>query len=146
MKHTLAGWELLALRRQLDELLNLLAVPPEQHAAAWIPPVDLVELPDRYAVHIDVPGVAASDLRVTFARGRLRVAGRRIARSEQQAGTHCHRAERSHGGFYLEIRVPPGVVREAAKATLKDGVLEVSLPRCADDTQPIVIPVIAEEP
>ncbi len=146
MNQTLAGWELLGLRRQLDELLNLLAIPPEQHAAAWTPPVDLVELPDRYAVRIDVPGVAAGDLRVTFVRSRLRVTGRRIAHSERHAGTHCHRAERSHGGFYLEIRVPPGVARELAQARLQDGVLEVSLPRCADDSQPIVIPVIAEEP
>ncbi len=146
MNQSLTGWELLILRRQLDELLNLLAVPPEQHAAAWTPPVDLIELPDRYAVRIDVPGVAAGDLRVTFARGRLRVSGRRVARSEKDAGAHCHRAERFHGKFYLEIRIPPGVVRETAKATLRDGVLEISLPRCADDSQPLVIPVIAEEP
>ena len=146
MNLTIASWELLGLWRQLDELLNLLATPAGQNATAWAPPVDLIELPDRYAVRIDVPGVAAADLRVTFANHRLRVAGRRIARSSRHAGARCHRAERNHGGFYLEIRVPPGVVRELAQARLHNGVLEVNLPRCANDSQPIVIPVVAEEP
>lgn len=146
MHQVFEGWELLGLTRQLDELLNLLAIPPEQQGAAWTPPVDLVECPDRFVVRIDVPGVARADLRVTMARHRLRVSGRRLANKGRQTAAHCHRAERSHGGFFLEIRVPPGVVGERATALLRDGVLEIALPRCADDSQVIAIPITEEEP
>lgn len=146
MNQALASWELLGLTRQLDDMLSLIAIPPEQHAAAWTPPVDLIELPERFVVRIDVPGISGADLRVTFARSRLCVAGRRTAHGERHTGAHCHRAERSHGSFYLEIRVPPGVARERAKAHLGNGILEVSLARCADDREPIAIPIREEEP
>lgn len=144
MRRTPAGWELVGLARQLEDLLNLLAVPPEQHGAAWTPPLDLLELPGRYAVRIDVPGITRRDLRVILTRNRLRVSGRRTGHGERQVA-HCHRAERSHGGFYLEIRLPPGVGRAGVTALLRAGVLEITLPRF-DDDKTIEVPITEEEP
>ncbi|MEP0774564.1 MAG: Hsp20/alpha crystallin family protein [Acidobacteriota bacterium] len=146
MNRALAGWELAALARQLDELLALLASPPEQRAAAWTPPVDLIELPDRLAVRIDVPGVTRGDLRLTLTRNRLRLAGRRFATADRQAAAHCHRAERNHGGFFLEIRLPPGIIREQVTARLEAGVLEIILPRGDEDREVVTVPIREEEP
>lgn len=145
MNPIFANWELAALTRQLDELLTLLATPAEQRAAAWTPPVDLVELPDRFTVRIDVPGVSCGDLRVTLTRQRLRVAGRRLAASGRRAAAHCHRAERNHGRFFLEIRLPPGILRDKVTARLHAGVLEVTLPRSDDDKEVINVPIREEE-
>ncbi len=146
MNRALAGWELAALARQLDELLTLLASPPEQRAAAWTPPLDLVELPDRFIVRIDVPGIARADLRLTLTRNRLRLAGRRSATANRQVATHFHLAERNHGGFFLEIRVPPGIIRERVTARLEAGVLEIILPRGDDDREVMSVPIREEEP
>lgn len=146
MNRVLAGWELAALARQLDELLTLLASPPEQRAAAWTPPVDLIELPDRIAVRIDVPGISRGDLRLTLTRNRLRLAGRRLATAKGQVAAHCHRAERNHGGFFLEIRLPPGTLRERVTARLQAGVLEIILPRSDDDGEVMTVPIHEEEP
>lgn len=146
MNRALAGWELAALARQLDELLALLASPPEQRTAAWTPPLDLVELPDRFIVRIDVPGIARGDLRLTLTRHRLRLAGRRFATADRQVAAHCHRAERNHGGFFLEIRLPPGAIRERVTARLQAGVLEIILPRGDDDREEMTVPICEEEP
>lgn len=142
----LAGWELLALARQLDEVLDLLAIAPAPPGAAWTPPLDLIELPDRYIVRIDVPGVPRADLRVTVARSRLRVSGRRTVHRARPGTLHCHRAERNHGGFYLEIRLPSSTAGELATAVLRAGVLVITLPRRNEPNQPLTVPITEEEP
>jgi len=39
-----------------------------------------------------------------------------------------YRAERSYGAFYRTVALPPGTASDQAKASFKDGVLEIRMP------------------
>lgn len=39
-----------------------------------------------------------------------------------------YRSERSYGSFYREIPLPGGVDRDEARASFRDGVLEITMP------------------
>ena len=57
----------------------------------------------------------------------LRIEGeRRQEREEKRKGVY--RSERSYGRFYREVPLPEGIDPEQAKASFKNGVLEVTMP------------------
>jgi HSP20 family protein len=64
--------------------------------------------------------VAISDTQVTIEGERQR------HHDEEREG--FYRSERSYGRFYRTIPLPEGVIADQAKATFKDGVLEVTIP------------------
>jgi HSP20 family molecular chaperone IbpA len=136
-----AGWELVALQRQLDELFSLLAPTGEGQPSTWDPPVDLLELEDRFVARLDVPGVERASLHVTVRRKVLRVTGAKLPHKARASRTRCHHAERAHGAFSVEVRLPSPVLPREARATLSSGVLEVTLPRCGDEDESFAIPV-----
>ena len=39
-----------------------------------------------------------------------------------------YRSERSYGSFYRVVPLPEGAIAEQAKATFRDGVLEITMP------------------
>ena len=51
---------------------------------------------------------------------------RKKEKEEKKEG--YYRAERSYGAFYRTLPLPEGVKVDAAKAAIKDGVLEVTVP------------------
>ena len=142
-----SGWELELIQRHLDELLNLLAVPRGPAEAGFAPPVDLQEGADRYVVRVDLPGVAASELAITLRERELRIAGRRQPAWGQSGKGRCHHMERGFGAFSVEVMLPGPVRPDAAKAELRAGVLEISLPRVRERRDSLyTIRVTDEEP
>ena len=64
---------------------------------------------------------------MTVAHDELTIEGeRKIETEEKKEG--FYRTERSYGGFYRHIVLPEHVKAEEAKATFKNGVLEVAMP------------------
>lgn len=86
---------------------------------------------DDQALHVEaeLPGVPASSLEVTVEGDELTLAGERPARAEE--GLAVHRRERTTGRFARVVRLPVPVDAGAVSASLRDGVLEVTLPRAA---------------
>lgn len=86
---------------------------------------------DDRAVHVEaeLPGVRAEALEITVEGDELTLAGERPARSA--ADLAVHRRERNTGRFARVLRLPVPVDASAVAATLRDGVLEVTLPRTA---------------
>ena len=141
-----AGWELEQIQRQLEELLALFASAGET-ASVWSPPLDLLEDPKSFTVRVDLPGVKSGDLAITLRDQELRIAGRKPHSIEENRRRHCHQVERGFGPFAVEVLLPGPVRAGAASARLRDGVLEVSLPRVADRRSSIyTIPLQDEEP
>jgi HSP20 family protein len=142
-----AGWELELIQRHLDELMSLLAVPRGAGEAAFSPPVDLRQSDDNYVVHVDVPGVTASGLVVTLRQRELRIAGRKLPAGEPSRKGHCHHMERGFGTFSVEVLLPGPVRAAAATASLRAGVLEITLPRLKERRDSVfTIGVTDEEP
>lgn len=142
-----AGLELELIQRHLDELMSLLAVPRGTGETAFSPAVDLRQNDDHYLVHVDVPGVAASELVVTLRQRELRIVGRKLPAAEPSRKGHCHHMERGFGTFSVEVLLPGPVHAAVATASLRAGVLEITLPRVKERRDSVfTINVTDEEP
>jgi len=101
-------------------------VPKEVEEASWIPDVEFFEKDGRLVVRTDLPGLNKEDIKIEVNDETLIVQGER-KREKEEKGERFARSERSYGSFYRAIRLPEGVNPETAKATFKNGVLEVTL-------------------
>ena len=142
-----SGAELERVQRHLDELLGLLAAPPQALDPGFAPAVDLRDCGARYVVLVDVPGVSGSEISVDVAGRELRVTGRKLPEREAEGSAHCLHMERGFGTFSVEILLPGPVQPAAGHAVLRAGVLEITLPRLAERRDRAhAIPVSVEEP
>eukprot|EP00898_Chlorokybus_atmophyticus_P007353 jgi/Chlat1/7619/Chrsp64S07104 len=89
--------------------------------------VDVVERPDAFEFHADVPGVSKEDLSVQVFEGRvLSISGKR-KREARQEGDRFHRAERNFGEFERRFKLPKLVDASKVSAKHDNGVLTVSV-------------------
>lgn len=121
---------------QLDKLLATLSRVPQAVAPiaarpampAWAPPVSIFARKNELVVCVDLPGVSRDQLTVTATPGAIAVSGRRPSPfSDEQ--TRLQRGEAPLGAFRREIALPPDAALEGLSASLKDGVLEIRVPR-----------------
>lgn len=96
--------------------------------SAWKPPVDLFEEGERYVLLADVPGTAAADVEVLIEEDQLVLRGERRP-SGTIAPEAFLRVERPHGRFVVQIALPPSVDTSGIRATHRQGVLELVLPK-----------------
>lgn len=82
---------------------------------------------DKLYVEALVPGVAPEKLDVTVEGNVLTIAGVRQAVEEQ--GQTWHRRERETGRFMRTLELPVEVDADQVKASYRDGVLTVTLPK-----------------
>ena len=123
--------ELGTLQREMDRLFGSVFSVPTVAAARrgrWIPSMDLLQSGEEYVLRADLPGLAAGDVKVEIDENVLTVSGERV-RSEEQGGDGYRRVERATGSFARSLRLPSGIDATAVTARLRDGVLEVHIPR-----------------
>jgi HSP20 family protein len=93
---------------------------------AWSPPADVCETSDAVVVRVELPGVEA-----TLAAGALHVAGTKKSRVPRGRVTHLC-SERGYGKFCRTVPLRGPVRTRGAGASLRDGLLTVTLPKLAD--------------
>ena len=117
--------------RDFDDLFSWLgdfnrnAVGEGLGGADWTPAVDIRETDDDYRIDIELPAVAAEDVKVTVKDGVLEVTGER--RFEKETKGKVHRVERRYGRFVRSFRLPENVDEQRIDASSKDGVLHLKL-------------------
>jgi len=92
------------------------------------PKVDILDKDEALIVRADVPGVKKDDLEITIAGDRLVFEAKREFEEEEQKGEFV-RHEMAYGRLYRAVHLPVEVDGNQAKAELKDGVLEITLPK-----------------
>lgn len=95
---------------------------------AMAPPVDIKETADMVTVRVDLPGVAANEVDIQFNGNQLTISGEKKEEKEDKGETY-HRVERRSGRFSRTITMPCAVQQEQIEATMKDGTLNVVLPK-----------------
>jgi HSP20 family protein len=94
---------------------------------AWAPKVDMVQRGNELVIRADLPGLNADDVTVEISDDTITISGeRQEERAEENNGVY--RYERTYGAFFREIPLPEGAIVDQAKATFKDGVLEITMP------------------
>lgn len=98
----------------------------ESWAGTFVPDIEVIEKEGAVVVHADLPGIRKEDLHVEINDSSLVIKGER-RRSEEEKKDGYVRSERSYGSFYRSIPFPDGLTAGDAKASFKDGVLEVEV-------------------
>ena len=116
----------------------------EEVAAAWAPPVDIVETPETLNFIVEVPGFKNEDLTLRVENGVLTLEGERKFEAETNERNY-HRVERSYGKFVRGFTLPSNMNPEKIQANLTDGVLFISLSK-KEETKPKTIQIGAGAP
>jgi HSP20 family protein len=93
----------------------------------WSPSVEIFQRNSELVVRADLPGLSKDDVKVDVTDEAITIHGeRRREHEDERAGVY--RSERSYGSFHRVIALPEGAITDQAKATFRDGVLEVTIP------------------
>ncbi len=96
----------------------------------WVPAMDLVETESDFVLKADLPGMSESDVHIEVEDNILTISGERKSETEDRKAGY-YRVERSFGSFRRGLTLPEGVDPESVKATFVNGVLEVTVPKPA---------------
>jgi HSP20 family protein len=102
-------------------------------AAGWRPATDLIEEADRYVLRADLPGVAAGNVEVRIENGSLFLRGERKMDGNVPTESYL-RVERPYGHFAVKVALAPNVDTTSVRASHKNGVIEVVLPKRKAET------------
>lgn len=103
---------------------SLTGTPRAIESFTWTPKVEVLRKNDQFIVRADLPGLTKEDVTLEITEEALTIEGERKHEKEEK-GEGFYRSERAYGNFYRCIPLPEGVLAESAKATFKNGVLEV---------------------
>jgi HSP20 family protein len=123
------------MRRVSDEMNSMLTAilpfgsvrtPSRSAEQVWAPQIEVFERDGKLVVRADLPGMNKDDVRVEVRDNTLIIEGeRREERQEDREGYFL--TERVYGSFFRAIPLPDGVNPDKARATFRDGVLELEL-------------------
>ena len=100
--------------------------------ANW-PRTNVYDTGDTLEVRAEVPGLAADDLNINIQGNYLEISGNR--KSDAPEGYSAHRVERGDASFSRCFTLTTEVDVDKAEASLKDGILTLSLPK-AENVKP----------
>lgn len=136
MRWDIAKWDpfrdMVSLRDEVDKVFKDFfgRLPAERRLAEgyWFPTVDLEESPDEVAITAEIPGMRKEDIHISISGDQLSITGER-RKEEEEKGKTYHRIERSYGRFQRTVALPTEVLSDKARASYKDGLLKITLPK-----------------
>jgi HSP20 family protein len=131
----LMRWEpsegLASLRREMDRLFeNFFERGPRSFGelGAWEPAVEVADTKDAVIVKAQVPGISKDNLQVNITDDALTLKGE-MKEEEKKEEKNYVRREFRYGAFTRTVALPAAVQSDKAQAQLKDGVLEITIPK-----------------
>jgi len=118
--------ELERMRKRLDYLMGRLWAPLETPPTGF--PIDLSETDEEIIVRADLPGFEKKDVKIRATENTLEIIASRKEEIREK-GEYFFRAERRKGEIRRFITLPVPVDYQKAKATMKNGVLTIRLPK-----------------
>lgn len=93
-----------------------------------LPKVDIIDRADEVLVKAEIPGIDKKDLEVSVAGNTVTIKGQSSHEEKEEKGDF-YRCEISRGSFSRTLTLPSDVDVSQAKASFKDGMLELTLPK-----------------
>ena len=91
----------------------------------WKPSFEVLNSDDSYRVRADLPGMIKKDVDIEISDDVITIKGER----KNQYSDKSNYSEFSYGKFSRSFNLPDDVKQEAIKASMKDGVLALEIPR-----------------
>ena len=124
------------IQTEVNRLFDNWSGRPASGERMWLPAVDVHETKDEFVLTLDIPGVTEKDVHLSITGDMLTIKGeRRFEREAEGNGNTYHRVERLYGKFERSVQLPTMVQTDKVKATYRDGVLTVTLPK-AEEVKP----------
>lgn len=123
--------ELERIRKEMDSLWDTLfdrRPVRGDGVSEWMPSLDLSETKNSYIVSAEIPGIEPKDVEISLTDNVLTIKGEK-KQEKQEDNENYHLIERSYGSFTRSFRLPVQVQADKVKATYKNGVLKITLPK-----------------
>jgi HSP20 family protein len=121
--------ELVTMRDDVDRLFHtFFGRENDTYDSYWRPAIDIEENNGNLMVRAEIPGMSKDDIKVSVKDNLLTISGERKRENESKDKTY-YRVERCYGEFRRMIRLPAEVDADKVKASYKDGILHVTLPK-----------------
>jgi HSP20 family protein len=102
-----------------------------------VPTAEVAEKENEFVVTVELPGIDQKNVDVNVTGNMLTIKGeKRDEKEEDQKEKHYHLSERRYGSFSRSFTLPETVAQDKITATMKDGVLILTLPKTEEATKP----------
>ena len=98
----------------------------------WRPPVDIFETDEGIVLKVELPGIDKDDVSVEIKDNALILKGERLV-DPQIKDENYYRKERAFGKFHRSFSLQQPIKPDLIKATFKDGVLTIKIPRPGEE-------------
>jgi HSP20 family protein len=116
------------INRLFEEDLKREGEETPMSTRCWAPATDIYETKDEYVFKLELPGISKDDVKVELEGANLRISGDRKEEKEVDKENY-HRVERVCGSFARNFQLPKNANGEKVKANMKDGILELRIPK-----------------
>jgi HSP20 family protein len=116
------------MNRLFEETVARGTVREEAKAGQWSPAVDILEAEGEIILRAEVPGVDLNAIDIQIKDNVLTLRGERTFENQVKK-EHYYRIERSYGTFVRSFTLPGTIDQTCVEAQLRDGILEVKLPK-----------------
>lgn len=93
-----------------------------------LPSLDLIDRDNEVVVRAEIPGIQKEDIEVSLADNVLTIKGHTSSERKEEKGDY-YRHEISSSSFARSVSIPSDVSESKVNANLKNGILEVTLPK-----------------
>jgi HSP20 family protein len=122
--------DLASLRESMDKLFEdfFTRQPRSQALTAWQPSVEVFETDGDIVVRAELPGIDPKHVDISVTQDTLTIRGEAKAEHEEK-GRNYFRRELRYGSFVRTLGLPNEVKGDQAKASYKNGILEIRIPK-----------------
>lgn len=111
---------------------------PEAERASFLPAVDIVDGESETVLFMDVPGVDKDGVDISIDQDIMTIRAK-PAEDKEFAGCELVYAEYRVGDYKRSFSLSENVNRDGIKAVVRDGVLQITLPKQAPVTKKITV-------
>ena len=116
------------MTRLFDETLSRVWKEEEVPRGVWSPAADILDRGNELILKIDLPEMTQSEIDIKVEENRLVIQGERKFIKETPDENYIQ-IERPYGNFQRHFTIPKIIDQSEIKASYKDGVLRVVLPK-----------------
>lgn len=130
--------ELETMKREMDRIWEDI-FPARRTAEPWkkqgaqqegiaTPAIDVIDTPEEVVIRAEMPGVTREDIEISLQENTLTIKGEIKTDPNIKEGNYAY-SERNYRYFARSLNIPFKISQDRITATLKDGLLNVRLPK-----------------
>jgi HSP20 family protein len=98
--------------------------------------IDMFEEGDNLVIKAEIPGMKKEEISIDFLGDVVTISGEKKSEEKTERKDY-YRVERSFGSFSRKLHLPVEIQVDKAKATFKEGVLEIRMPKSEVEKQKV---------